>query len=117
MDKFCQAICAFSNGMPNSGKKGYLIIGATDDGVISGLKVDDRLYKTITGIRSDGNIQPFPIMSVEKLSYDSGDLLVVEVTPHKYPPIKYKGRTWIRIGPRKDIASDTLDLRSKQEMR
>ena len=42
MDKFCQAICAFSNDMPNSGKKGYLIIGATDDGVISGLKVDDK---------------------------------------------------------------------------
>ena len=116
MDKFCQAICAFSNDMPNSGKKGYLIIGATDDGVISGLKVDDRLYKTITGIRSDGNIQPFPIMSVEKLSYDSGDLLVVEVTPHKYPPIKYKGRTWIRIGPRKDIASD-MEERALMERR
>ena len=45
MDKFCQAICAFSNDMPNSGKKGYLIIGATDDGVISGLKVLSSTYK------------------------------------------------------------------------
>ena len=116
MDKFCQAICAFSNDMPNSGKKGYLIIGAADDGVISGLKVDDKLYKTITSIHSDGNIQPFPIMSVEKFSYDSGDLLVVEVTPHKYPPIKYKGRTWIRIGPRKDIASE-MEERALMERR
>lgn len=116
MDKFCQAICAFSNDMPNSGKKGYLIIGAADDGIISGLKVDDKLYKTITSIHSDGNIQPFPIMSVEKFSYDSGDLLVVEVTPHKYPPIKYKGRTWIRIGPRKDIASE-MEERALMERR
>lgn len=46
-DKFCQAICAFSNDVPHSGKKGYFIIGAADDG-------------TISGIRSDGNIQPFP---------------------------------------------------------
>lgn len=116
MDKFCQAICAFSNDMPNSGKNGYLIIGAADDGSISGLKVDDKLYKTISGIRSDGNIQPFPIMSVEKFSYDAGDLLVVEVTPHKYPPIKYKGRTWIRIGPRKDIASE-MEERALTERR
>ena len=107
MDKFCQAICAFSNDMPHSGKKGYLIIGAADDGTISGLKVDDKLYKTISGIRSDGNIQPFPVMSVEKFTCDEGDLLVVEVTPYKYPPVKYKGRTWIRIGPRKDVASET----------
>ena len=48
-DKFCQAICAFSNDMPNSGKKGYLIIGATDDGVISGLKVDDSYIKRLPG--------------------------------------------------------------------
>ena len=27
MDKFCEAICAFANDMPNSKKKGYLLIG------------------------------------------------------------------------------------------
>jgi len=31
-DKFCQAICAFSNDVSGSGKNGYLIIGAHDDG-------------------------------------------------------------------------------------
>ena len=43
MDKFCEAICAFANDMPNSRKPGYLIIGADDNGRISGLKVDDAL--------------------------------------------------------------------------
>ena len=66
MKKFCEAICAFSNDMPGSGKNGYLILGAHDNGKLSGLRVDDKLYKTITAIRSDGNILPFPSMSVEK---------------------------------------------------
>ena len=30
MDKFQEAICAFSNDLPNSRKNGYLIIGAYD---------------------------------------------------------------------------------------
>lgn len=38
MDKFQEAICAFSNDLPNSRKKGYLIIGAHDNGNLSGLK-------------------------------------------------------------------------------
>ena len=32
MDKFQEAICAFANDLPNSRKKGYLILGAYDDG-------------------------------------------------------------------------------------
>ena len=32
MDKFCEAICAFANDLPDSRKKGYLLIGANDDG-------------------------------------------------------------------------------------
>lgn len=48
IDKFCQAICTFSNDMSGSGKNGYLIIGAKDDGEISGSKVDDKLLLLIT---------------------------------------------------------------------
>lgn len=40
MDKFCEAICAFSNDIPDSRQNGYLILGANDDGSLSGLKVD-----------------------------------------------------------------------------
>ena len=66
MDKFQEAICAFSNDLPNSKKNGYLIIGAYDNGTLSGLKVDDDLLKKISAIRSNGNILPLPIMSVER---------------------------------------------------
>ena len=32
MDKFQEAICAFANDLPNSRKKGYLILRAHDNG-------------------------------------------------------------------------------------
>ena len=60
MDKFQEAICAFSNDLPNSKKNGYLILGAYDNGTLSGLKVDDDLLKKISAIRSNGNILPLP---------------------------------------------------------
>lgn len=105
MDKFQEAICAFANDLPGSRKKGYLLIGVHDDGSISGLTVDDVLMKKISGIRSDGNILPLPVMNTEKVETPQGDVLVVEVTPSFDTPVRYRGRTFIRIGPRRDIAS------------
>lgn len=86
MDKFCQAICAFSNDISGSGKNGYLIIGVHDNGKLSGLKVDDKLLLKISNIRTDGNILPQPVMTVEKFSFDDGDVLVTEVQPSEFPP-------------------------------
>ena len=106
MDKFCEAICAFSNDLPDSRQKGYLLMGAHDDGQLSGLKVDDALLKKISGIRSDGNILPLPVMTVERVEFPDGDLLVAEVSPSLLPPVRYRGRVFIRIGPRRDIASE-----------
>ena len=104
MDKFQEAICAFSNDMSNSRQNGYLIIGAKDNGELSGLKVDDALYQKIAGIRSDGNILPIPMMTCKRYELEGGDLLIVEVQPALFPPVRYRGRTFIRIGPRRDIA-------------
>ena len=106
MDKFQEAICAFSNDLPNSRKNGYLIIGAYDNGTLSGLKVDDALMKKIAAIRSNGNILPIPVMSVERFEFPDGDLLVAEVSPSLLPPVRYRGRTFVRIGPRRDIATE-----------
>lgn len=106
MDKFQEAICAFANDLPGKRQKGYLLIGVHDDGRVSGLKIDDALMKKISGIRSDGNILPLPVMNTEKVELPEGDVLVVEVTPSLIPPVRYRGRTFIRIGPRRDIASE-----------
>ena len=106
MDKFCQAICAFANDLPGDGKNGYLILGADNNGKLSGLKVDDRLLLKITDIRTDGNILPQPTMVVERFVLNGGELLVAEVKPSEFPPVRYRGRVWVRIGPRKGFATE-----------
>jgi ATP-dependent DNA helicase RecG len=106
-DKFGEAICALSNDMSNRKESGFLFIGVKDkQGELSGLRVSDELLRNISGIRSDGNILPQPSMSVYHYSYDKGDVLIVEVFPAHFPPVRYKGRVWIRIGPRKAIANE-----------
>ena len=106
MDKFCQVICAFSNDLPGKKKIGYLMIGANDNGELSGLKVDDDLLLKISNIRTDGNILPQPTITVEKIVFEKGDLIVVEVKPSDFPPIRYRGRVWVRVGPRKSLATE-----------
>jgi len=85
---------------------GYLFLGVLDDGTVQGLNVTDNLLKDIAAIRTDGNIQPQPSMVVEKISLPEGDIVMVEVQAHIFPPVRYKGRVWIRIGSRKAIANE-----------
>lgn len=105
-DKFCQAICAFANDLPNHRQAGYLLIGVKDDGTPSGLQVSDKLLKDLSGIRADGNVLPPPAMNVQKYRLNGSDIAVVEVTPSDMPPVRYKGRVWIRVGPRKAVANE-----------
>jgi ATP-dependent DNA helicase RecG len=64
------------------------------------------LLQNIGAIRSDGNILPQPAMYVYHYSYDAGDILVVEVEPAHFPPVRYKGQIWVRIGPRRGVANE-----------
>lgn len=105
-DKFSKAICAFSNDLPQNRKPGVLIIGATEEGKLSGLKVTDQMLQDLAAIRSDGNIQPLPILHVSRHSFQEGDVAVVEVTPSDLTPVRYRGQVWIRVGPRRAIASE-----------
>ena len=105
-DKFAQAICAFGNDYPGHRQPGYLMVGAADDGSLSGLTVTDELLRNLAAIRSDGNVLPPPAMTVEKVVLPAGELAVVTVQPSTVPPVRYKGRVHIRIGPRKGIASE-----------
>ncbi len=105
-DKFAEAITAFANDLPGNRVPGYLVIGATDNGRLSGLRVTDELLLNLAALRSDGNIQPLPLMNVQKFIFQGGDVAVVEVHPSDLPPVRYKGRTYIRIGPRRAVASE-----------
>jgi len=105
-DKFCQAVCAFANDLPNHRQPGYLLIGVRDDGSLSGLSVIDPLLQELGAIRSNGNVLFPPVMTVSKFSLPGGDVAVVEVLPSDMPPVRYKGRVYIRVGPRKAIANE-----------
>ena len=112
-DKFREAICSFSNDMPGHGKVGYLLIGVEDDGSLSrGVTITDDLQKQFAAYRDDGQILPQPMLAVFKQPHPSGgEFLVVEVQPSDLPPVRYKGRVHIRVGPRKAFASESEERR------
>lgn len=104
-EKFSEAICAFANDMPNSGQPGYLFVGATPEGRASGAVIDDQLLQNLAAIRTDGQIQPLPTMNVQKWALGGGEIGVVEVFPSDLPPVRYRGLTCIRVGPRRGVAT------------
>lgn len=100
-----QAVCAFANDLPDHRQAGVVLIGARDDGAPSGLAVTDELLRQIADFKSDGNIVPPPTLTVEKRLLSGAEMAVVTVEPADSPPVKFRGRIWIRVGPRRDIAS------------
>ena len=115
-DKMGQAICAFANDISGSGKTGYLLLGVDDDGTIAGRRIDDERWASLGGLKTDGNLLPPPSMSMEKFSLVEGDVIVIQVFPSAYPPIRYNGDVWIRVGPRKCKAREE-DVRILTERR
>ena len=107
-NKFAEAICAFSNDLPNYKKAGYLLIGVDDKtGIPCGLTVTDAILKNLAAIRNNGNILPQPAMTVEKFTLPEGDVAVVKVMPSLQPPVRFRGKIWVRIGPSKATANET----------
>jgi ATP-dependent DNA helicase RecG len=104
--KFSEAVCAFANDLPNHCAPGYLVIGVDDKGLFSGLKVSDELLRNLAGLREDGNIQPLPSITVEKVTTANGEAAVVTVQPSSLPPVRYRGRVCIRFGPRQGYATE-----------
>lgn len=104
-DKFCEAICAFANDFPNRREPGYLIVGADDHGTVSGRVVTDRLLRSLGELRSNVNLEPLPAMTVQKHTLPDGEVAVVAVLPSDLPPVRYKGRVWIRVGPARRAAN------------
>lgn len=105
VDRIRQTLCAFANDVEGSGQPGWLFIGARDDGSPAGLHVTDQLMLGLADMKSDGNILPLPSMSVEKKILHGAEMVVICVQPADAPPVKYKGRIWVRTGPRRSIAS------------
>jgi ATP-dependent DNA helicase RecG len=104
-DKARQAVCAFSNDLPNYNESGVLFFGAEDNGDPSNLSITDEILKNISDMKTDGNILPLPVFTVEKRILKGSEMAVVTVLPSDMPPVRYKGQIWIRTGPRRAIAN------------
>ena len=103
--KIRQAVCAFANDLPDHGRPGVVFVGARDAGRPAGSDVTDGLLLQLADIKTDGNIVPPPTMTVEARMLAGARVAVVTVWPSDSPPVRYKGRIWIRVGPRRAHAS------------
>lgn len=115
--KIRQAICAFANDLPNHKKPGVLFVGVNDDGTCAGLAITDELLLSLSDIRSEGKILPFPVLQVNKRILDGCELAVIIVEPSDAPPVRFNGRTWIRVGPRRAIATPEEERRLNEKRR
>ena len=101
-----EAICAFANDLPSYGTTGVAFIGVRDqDRAIVGVDATDELLRQLADMKTDGNILPLPSMTVTKHTLRGQDVAVVAVLPSDSPPVRYRGRIHIRIGPRRGIAT------------
>jgi ATP-dependent DNA helicase RecG len=103
--KVAEAICAYANDLPGNREPGLVVVGMKDDGSPSGLVITDELLRNLGALRSDGNILPLPAIVVRKVLIGGQEMAVVLVTPSGDPPVRYEGRIWIRVGPRRGVAS------------
>lgn len=109
--KFSEAVCAFANDLPNHRLPGYLLVGVDNSGRVAGTPITDEVLRNLGGLRSDGNIQPLPDLTIDKVATSDGDVAVVTVQPSALPPVRYRGRICIRIGPRRDYATEQEERR------
>lgn len=120
-EKCRQAVCAFANDLPNHGsdRPGVIFIGAKDKGGYSGIDISDQLLRNLADMKTDGKIVPPPTISVERRMFDGQPLAIVTVWPADAPPVRYEGRVWIRIGPRRGLATaqDERILNEKRRFR
>lgn len=111
MKKIRQAVCAFANDMPNHQLPGVVFVGVEDDGSCSELTITDEILLTLSAMRSNGNILPTPDLTVQRHTIAGCSLAVVVVQPASRPPVRFDGRTWIRVGPRRAIATPEEEKR------
>ncbi len=104
-DKGRQAVCAFANDLPDRQMPGVLFVGIRDDGSLAGLPITDQLLRTLADMKTDGQILPPPTLVAERRRLRGSDVAVVTVQPADAPPVRYRGRVWIRIGPRRGVAT------------
>lgn len=100
-----EAVCAFANDLPDHRRPGVVFIGARDNGSPSGFVVTDAGLRQLADIKTDGNILPPPTLSVSKRTLRGAEIAVIIVQASDSPPVRFKGRIWTRVDPRRALAT------------
>ncbi len=115
-DEIRKNICAFANDLPDHRRPGVLFIGVHNDGTCANLPIDERLLRAMADMR-DGNILPMPVMAVEQRRLRNCDVVVIQVEPAPSPPVRFRGRTWVRVGPSLRMATTEEETRLTEKRR
>lgn len=110
-------VCAFANDLPGTGEAGVIFVGVEDDGRCANLDIDDDLLARLAQLRADGSIMPLPTVTVEKRRVSGCEIAVVRVAPASAPPVRYRGRVWVRVGPTVQPASPDDERRLGERRR
>jgi len=94
-----------------------VFVGVKDDGTCAELPITDELLLAISQCKDDGTIVPFPTMVVQKHLLNECEVVAIIVEPSYSPPIRIRGRAWIRVGPRRAIASPDDERRLNEKRR
>lgn len=116
-DKIRQAVCAFANDLPDHKQPGVLFVGVDDGGRPTGLSITDQLLQNLASMRADGNVLPFPSLTVQKQNLKGHEVAVVLVQPADAPPVRFKGTVWVRVGPRRGVANPDEERRLNEKRR
>lgn len=116
-DKIRKTICAFANDMPNNQLPGVIFVGVHDDGTPAGFDITDKVIRTLADMGRDGAILPFPTMKVQKRTLRGVPVAVVIVEPSDAPPVRFRGRTWIRVGSTLRVATLEEERRLSEKRR
>ena len=114
-----QAVCAFANDLPDHRQPGVVFVGVHDDGTPSGLDITDELLRQLADVKTDGNVLPPPALTISRHYFSDAAVAVVTVRPSDSTPVRFGGRIWIRVGPRRAIATaqDERILNEKRRYR
>jgi ATP-dependent DNA helicase RecG len=97
--KIRRNVTAFANDLPGHGMPGVVLVGVRDDGSCASLAIDDELLKRLANIHGEGDIQPLPSLTVQRRVLRGCAVAVVTVEPSSDPPVRFRGRVWVRVGP------------------
>jgi ATP-dependent DNA helicase RecG len=116
-DAIRKTACAFANDLTGTGVPGHILVGVRDDGTLSGESIDDRLLLQLGGIGTDGSMVPPPSIDVEQRDLDGSSVALLTVHPHTLPPVRLRGVTYVRVGPRTTRASAEDERRLAERRR